>query len=231
MANADESEPGTFKDRVLLEGDPFALIEAMTIAGYVCGARKGYVYLRSEYPAAWHVLQQAKAEAEAAGWLGDNIAGAGFGFELELRRGAGAYICGEETALFNSLEGYRGEPRNKPPFPTESGLFNRPTLVNNVETLANILPILLAGGEAFAQIGTAESTGTRLFCLSGACGQPGVYEAPLGTTLGELLDIAGGPDPNSETDPLVLLAELPARSSRLASLICRSASKGQPKPA
>ena len=240
VANADESEPGTFKDRVLLEGDPFALIEAMTIAGYVCGANQGYVYLRSEYPAAWQALQQAKAEAEAAGWLGSNIADSGFAFELELRRGAGAYICGEETALFNSLEGYRGEPRNKPPFPTESGLFNRPTLVNNVETLANILPILINGGEAFAQVGTAESTGTRLFCLSGDCGQPGVYEVPLGIPLAELFAMAktvagssvGAVGSEAGAEPLLLADSTdPDRASELLLLgaAANSASATDPR--
>ncbi len=206
VANADESEPGTFKDKVLALGDPFALVEAMTIAAYVTGAQQGYIYVRSEYPEMIQILESACAQAEAAGLLGDNITldGAGdcFSFHLELRRGAGAYICGEETALFNSIEGYRGEPRNKPPFPTESGLFSKPTLVNNVETFANILPILTRGGQAFAQIGTQDSSGTRLFCISGACDQPGVYEVPLGTSLLELLRFAQVHDTD---EPLVLL--------------------------
>jgi len=200
VANADESEPGTFKDRVLLENDPFALIEAMTIAGYVTGAQRGYIYVRSEYPAAMQILAQACLEASEAKLLGSDVAGADFSFILELRQGAGAYICGEETALFNSIEGYRGEPRSKPPFPTEVGLFGKPTLINNVETFANILPILTEGSEAFAQVGTEASKGTRLFCLSGACAKPGLYEVPLGTTLFELLQLAG-----AEAEPLVLL--------------------------
>lgn len=207
VANADESEPGTFKDKVLAQGDPFALIEAMTVAAYVTGAQQGYIYVRSEYPEVIAILESACEQAEAANLLGDNIAvgggaGGNFSFHLELRRGAGAYICGEETALFNSIEGYRGEPRNKPPFPTESGLFSKPTLVNNVETFANILPILTRGGQAFAEMGTQDSSGTRLFCLSGACDRPGVYEVPLGTSLLELLRFAQVHDSDQ---PLVLL--------------------------
>ena len=194
VANADESEPGTFKDRLLMESDPFALIEAMAIAGYVTGAQKGYIYVRDEYPLACARIEQACREAQAAGLLGETPAGGDFSFHIELRRGAGAYICGEETALFNSIEGYRGEPRNKPPFPTESGLFGKPTLVNNVETFANIPLILNDGAQAFAQIGTEQSRGTRLFCVSGACERPGTYEAPLGTPLSDLLKAAGAAD-------------------------------------
>ena len=200
VANADESEPGTFKDRLLMENDPFALIEAMVIAGYATGAQKGYIYVRDEYPLACARIEQACQEAQTAGLLGEDPAGGDFSFNIELRRGAGAYICGEETALFNSIEGYRGEPRNKPPFPTESGLFGKPTLVNNVETFANIPMILNEGAQAFAQIGTEQSRGTRLFCVSGACEHPGTYEAPLGTLLSDLLKAAGAAD-----NPRVLL--------------------------
>ena len=203
ICNADESEPGTFKDRVLLEEDPFAIIEAMIIAGYAVGAEQGYIYLRGEYPVALDRLTAAIAAARKRGWLGANAAGAGFRFDIEIRRGAGAYICGEETALFNSIEGYRGEPRNKPPFPAEAGLFRKPTLVNNVETLANIPFIITEGGDAFARIGTEQSTGTRLFCLSGAVQRPGVYEVPSGTALGALLDMAGAP-PASDTQAILL---------------------------
>jgi NADH-quinone oxidoreductase subunit F len=192
ICNADESEPGTFKDRVLLEEDPFAIVEAMTIAGFACGAEKGLVYLRGEYPNAELRLRHALTVAHAAGYLGANVSQAGFRFDIEIRRGAGAYICGEETALFNSIEGKRGEPRSKPPFPVEVGVFGKPTLVNNVETLANVPHILLEGGEAFRATGTAESTGTKLFCLSGEVTRPGLYEVPFGTTLGELLGLAGG---------------------------------------
>ncbi len=192
VCNADESEPGTFKDRVLLEGDPFAIVEAMTIAGITCGCERGWLYIRGEYPLARARVAHAIDQARARGLLGANIMGSGARFDVEIRVGAGAYICGEETAIFNSIEGFRGEPRNKPPFPVEAGLFGKPTLVNNVETLANVLPILRQGGAAFARVGTAQSTGTRLFCLSGSVQRPGVYELPYGGTLRALIELAGG---------------------------------------
>ncbi|GIU99518.1 MAG: NADH dehydrogenase subunit F [Actinomycetota bacterium] len=192
VANADESEPGTFKDRVLMEHDPFALIEALTIAGFTAGAERGYVYLRGEYPHAFEALERAVAAARARGFLGPDVMGAGFAFDIEIRRGAGAYIAGEETALFNSIEGRRAEPRNKPPFPATHGLFGKPTVINNVETLVNVLEVLRVGGPAYAEVGTPESTGTRLFCVSGDVGRPGVYEVPCGTHLAELLTLAGG---------------------------------------
>ncbi|MER5526402.1 NADH-ubiquinone oxidoreductase-F iron-sulfur binding region domain-containing protein [Streptomyces sp. NPDC002677] len=194
VCNADESEPGTFKDRVLMEGDPYALVEAMTIAAYAIGAHRGFVYLRGEYPRATRRVQHAIDQARARGFLGDDILGQGFAFDIEVRRGAGAYICGEETALFNSIEGYRGEPRSKPPFPVEKGLFGKPTVENNVETLVNVLPILTMGAPAYAAIGTAKSTGPKLFCVSGSVARPGVYELPFGATLGELLQLAGAQD-------------------------------------
>ena len=181
IANADESEPGTFKDRVVLEHDPFAVIEAMTIAGWAVGAAQGYVYVRDEYPAARATLAHAIAAAEDAGWLGDDAGRLGVPFRIELRRGAGAYICGEETALFNSIEGHRGEPRTKPPFPVESGLFGAPTLVHNVETLVNVLRILDPAGPIRE---------TKLFAVSGSVTTPGVYEVPVGTTLSDLLRAA-----------------------------------------
>jgi len=161
VCNADESEPGTFKDRVVMEGDPFSLIEAMTIAGYAIGSTRGYLYLRGEYPLAGERLAHAIEAARARGFLGHNILGRGVHFDIEIRRGAGAYICGEETALFNSIEGFRGEPRNKPPFPTQVGLFGRPTVVNNVETLINVLLIVHEGGERYAAIGTHGSACMR----------------------------------------------------------------------
>ncbi|WP_394429054.1 NADH-ubiquinone oxidoreductase-F iron-sulfur binding region domain-containing protein [Streptomyces sp. SGAir0957] len=195
VCNADESEPGTFKDRVLLEGDPYALVEAMTIAAYAVGARRGFLYLRGEYPLALARMSHAVEEARARGFLGPDILGQGFSFDIEIRRGAGAYICGEETALFNSIEGYRGEPRSKPPFPVEKGLFGKPTAANNVETLVNVLPILTMGAQAYAAIGTGRSTGPKLFCVSGAVDRPGVYELPFGATLGDLLALAGTPNP------------------------------------
>ncbi|BBJ40026.1 NADH dehydrogenase subunit F [Streptomyces antimycoticus] len=194
VCNADESEPGTFKDRVLMEGDPYALIEAMTIAGYATGAHRGYLYLRGEYPRALRRLRTAIDRARARGFLGEDVMGQGFAFDIEIRRGAGAYICGEETAIFNSIEGQRGEPRSKPPFPVEKGLFGKPTAVNNVETLVNVLPILIEGAQAYARTGTGTSTGTKLFCVSGTVARPGVYELPFGATLGELLELAGPPE-------------------------------------
>jgi NADH-quinone oxidoreductase subunit F len=192
VCNADESEPGTFKDRVILEGDPFSLIESMTIAAYATGCEHGYVYLRGEYPLAQRRLEEAIEQARQRGLLGESIFARDFSFDVELRKGAGAYICGEETAVFGSIEGYRGEPRNKPPFPVERGLFGQPTVVNNVETLVNVLAIVLEGGAAFAAVGTERSTGPKLFCVSGAVEQPGTYEVPFGTTLRELLELAGG---------------------------------------
>ena len=192
VCNADESEPGTFKDRVLMENDPFGLIEAMTIAGYAAGCDRGFLYIRGEYPLATRRLQHAIEAARARGHLGPDVMGSGFAFDIELRRGAGAYICGEETALLNSIEGFRGEPRNKPPFPSVSGLFGCPTVINNVETLYNVLHVLDIGGPAFAQVGGGRSTGPKLFCVSGAVAVPGVYEVPFGATLRELLTLAGG---------------------------------------
>src|SRR6185312_15033848 len=192
ICNADESEPGTFKDRIIMEGDPFVVLEGMTIAALVTGAEQGYIYLRGEYPFAADRLHHALESARWEGFLGENVLGKGMRFDIELRRGAGAYICGEETALFNSIEGRRGEPRNKPPFPVQAGLFGKPTVVNNVETLVNIPPILLMGGEAYAGIGTSTSTGPKLFCVSGHVARPGVYEFDFGVTLRDLIDRAGG---------------------------------------
>jgi NADH-quinone oxidoreductase subunit F len=194
VCNADESEPGTFKDRVLLEGDPFSVIEGMLLAGFASGAGKGYLYVRGEYPRAQRVLGEALHTARAAGFLGLNILGSGFSFEIELRSGAGAYICGEETALFESIEGKRGFPRLKPPFPTTHGLFGRPTAINNVETLCAAAWIVAHGPEAYRSAGTQESPGSKLFCLSGDVQRPGVYEVPYGTKLEALLQLAGGAD-------------------------------------
>ncbi|HET7036500.1 MAG TPA: NAD(P)H-dependent oxidoreductase subunit E [Thermomicrobiaceae bacterium] len=192
ICNADESEPGTFKDRVLMEEDPFALVEAMTIAGFAANCEQGFIYIRNEYPLAAERLQHAIDSARRRGLLGDDVMGSGVRFDIEIRRGAGAYICGEETALFNSIEGLRGEPRNKPPYPTQAGLFRKPTLVNNVETLMNVPDIIRFGGPAFAASGTQGSTGTKLFCLCGRVERPGVYEVPFGTTLRQVLELAGG---------------------------------------
>ena len=192
ICNADESEPGTFKDRVLMEGDPFALVESMTISGLTVGAELGYLYIRAEYPVAQARLEGAVSAARGAGLLGEDVSGSGRSFDIEVRRGGGAYICGEETALMNSIEGKRGEPRNKPPFPTQVGLFGCPTVINNVETLVNVLDIVLEGGAAYAEVGTGESTGPKLFCLAGAVGSPGLYEVEFGATLGDLIGLAGG---------------------------------------
>jgi NADH-quinone oxidoreductase subunit F len=192
ICNADESEPGTFKDRVVMEGDPFALVEAMIIASFATGSGQGFIYLRGEYPRAIRNVQNAIDESKKHGFLGDNILGSGFNFNLSIVRGAGAYICGEETAIFNSIEGYRGEPRNKPPFPVEVGVFGKPTLVNNVETLVNVLSIVKDGGAAYAALGTDGSKGRKLFCLSGAVAKPGIYEVEFGITLRQLIDLGGG---------------------------------------
>jgi NADH-quinone oxidoreductase subunit F len=204
ICNADESEPGTFKDRILMEGDPFAVIEGITIGGFVTGARQGYVYLRGEYPLAAERMQHAIDSARENGFLGDNVLGSSLHCNIEIRRGAGAYICGEETALFNSIEGYRGEPRNKPPFPTQSGLFRQPTAVNNVETLVNVPGIIRDGGAAYAKLGTENSAGTRLFCLCGHIAKPGVYELAMGATLRQLVDLAGGVAGNGKLQAILL---------------------------
>jgi NADH-quinone oxidoreductase subunit F len=193
IANADESEPGTFKDRIVMENDPFALIESLTIAGFATGAEHGWIYIRGEYPLATTRLRNAIEQCRTAGLLGDDVIGAGMRFDIELRRGAGAYICGEETALMESIEGFRGEPRNKPPFPTTHGLFGEPTAVNNPETLVNVLEILEVGADHYRTLGSDGSNGHRLFCLSGHVAVPGLYEAPFGITLRDLVDLAGGP--------------------------------------
>ncbi|MFQ6013939.1 MAG: NADH-quinone oxidoreductase subunit NuoF [Anaerolineae bacterium] len=193
ICNADESEPGTFKDRVLLERNPLQTIEAMTIAAYAIGAHQGYIYIRGEYPLAYERLEEAVQQANQGGYLGEDILKSGFSFQIEIRRGAGAYVCGEETALFESIEGKRGEPRVKPPFPTTHGLWGRPTVINNVETLANVPSIVLNGGSWYRRFGTEKSSGTKLFCLSGRVQRPGLYEVPLGVPLRHLLhDLAGG---------------------------------------
>jgi NADH-quinone oxidoreductase subunit F len=193
VCNANEAEPGSFKDRVLLEDDPHRILEGMLIAAYAIGASKGYIYIRGEYLFQYSVLEQALGEARRAGYLGNNILGSGFDFEIELRRGAGAYVCGEETALLASIEGYRGIPKAKPPFPTQSGLFGCPTVINNVETFANVPFILRVGAEEYRKIGTPYSPGTKLFCLSGDVTLPGLYEVPFGTTFRHLLEqLAGG---------------------------------------
>jgi NADH-quinone oxidoreductase subunit F len=187
ICNADESEPGTFKDRILLIDDPHRTIEGMCIAAYAIGATKGYIYLRGEYPYILPVLENALNEAREAGFLGKD-------FDIEIRLGAGAYICGEETALFESIEGKRGFPRIKPPFPTTYGLFGKPTAINNVETLCNVPSIMAKGSAEYRKIGTEKSPGPKLFCVSGDVAKPGLYEVPFGVTLRELLEMAGTTD-------------------------------------
>jgi NADH-quinone oxidoreductase subunit F len=193
VVNADESEPGTFKDRVLLEGDPSRVLEGAIIGAYTIGADKAYVYIRGEYPLAIQRVKDAVAEFERAGYLGENILDSGFDLEVEVRSGAGAYICGEETALFESIEGRRGFPRIKPPFPATHGLFGKPTAINNVETLAKIPYIVNQGAQNFRQFGTERSTGPKLLCVSGDVVRPGLYEVALGATLRHVvMDLAGG---------------------------------------
>ena len=196
--NADEGDPGAFMDRSILEGDPHALIEAMAIAGYAIGADEGYVYVRAEYPIAVERLQKAIDQAREYGLLGTDIFGTGFNFDMSIRLGAGAFVCGEETALMTSIEGNRGEPRPRPPFPAESGLYKRPTVLNNVETYANIPQIILNGPEWFAAMGTEKSKGTKVFALGGKITNTGLVEIPMGTTLREVVEEIGGGIPNGK---------------------------------
>ena len=196
--NADEGDPGAFMDRSVLEGDPHALIEAMAIAGYAIGANKGYVYVRAEYPIAVHRLQVAIKQAKELGLLGEGIFGTDFSFDLEIRLGAGAFVCGEETALMTSIEGNRGEPRPRPPFPAVKGLFGRPTVLNNVETYANIPRIILLGAGWFSKIGTEKSKGTKVFALGGKITNTGLVEVPMGTTLREIIEEIGGGIPGGK---------------------------------
>ncbi|MFN2139880.1 MAG: NAD(P)H-dependent oxidoreductase subunit E [Candidatus Promineifilaceae bacterium] len=205
IANADESEPGTFKDRGLMEEDPFSLVEAMIIAGYTVGAENGWIFVRGEYPRSYARLSNAVQKARDAGYLGRNILGReGFSFDIEMRLGAGAYICGEETALFEAIEGKRGFPRIKPPFPTTNGLFQQPTAINNVETLAAAMAVIHMGVDAWLQLGTAESPGTKWFCLSGHLVRPGIYEVPFGLTIRDLIEMAGGVPGGKEVQAVLL---------------------------
>ena len=196
--NADEGDPGAFMDRSILEGDPHSVIEAMTIAGYAIGATQGYIYIRAEYPIAVHRLQVAIKQARELGVLGKNIFGTGFNFDITLRLGAGAFVCGEETALLTSIEGNRGEPRPRPPFPAVKGLFGKPTIINNVETYANICQIILNGAEWFASMGTEKSKGTKVFALGGKITNTGLVEIPMGTTLREVVEEIGGGVPHGK---------------------------------
>ncbi|MEL7598438.1 MAG: NADH-ubiquinone oxidoreductase-F iron-sulfur binding region domain-containing protein, partial [Clostridiaceae bacterium] len=193
ICNADEGDPGAFMDRSILEGDPHSVLEAMAITGYAIGSSKGFIYIRAEYPLAIDRLKIAINQARAYGLLGNNIMGTNFCFDVELKYGAGAFVCGEETALINSIEGYRGEPKNKPPFPAEKGLWDKPTSVNNVETFANIPAIINKGADWFTSIGTETSKGTKVFALAGKINNVGLVEVPMGITLREIIyDIGGG---------------------------------------
>src|SRR5512133_887809 len=192
ICNADEGDPGAFMDRSILEGDPCSVLESMTIAGYAVGADKGYIYIRAEYPLAIHRLQVAISQSRDIGMLGKNILGSGFNFDIELKFGAGAFVCGEETALIRSIEGRRGEPTTKPPFPAESGVWEKPTCVNNVETYANIPPIILKGAQWYSSIGTEKSKGTKVFALAGKINNVGLIEVPMGITLREVIFVIGG---------------------------------------
>jgi len=196
--NADEGDPGAFMDRSVLEGDPHAVLEAMTIAGYAIGSHQGYIYVRAEYPIAVERLKIAIEQAREYGLLGDNILGTGFKFDIELKLGSGAFVCGEETALMTSIEGHRGEPRPRPPFPAVKGLFGKPTILNNVETYANITQIILNGAEWFASMGTEKSKGTKVFALGGKIVNTGLVEIPMGTTLREIIEDIGGGIPNGK---------------------------------
>ena len=196
--NADEGDPGAFMDRSILEGDPHAVLEAMAIAGYAIGSDEGYIYVRAEYPIAIHRLTIAINQARAEGLLGENIFGTGFNFDIKLRFGAGAFVCGEETALMTSIEGNRGEPRPRPPFPAVKGLFGKPTILNNVETYANIPQIILKGAQWFASVGTEKSKGTKVFALGGKITNTGLVEVPMGTTLREVIEEIGGGIPGGK---------------------------------
>ena len=196
--NADEGDPGAFMDRSILEGDPHAVLEAMAIAGYAIGADEGYIYVRAEYPIAIHRLEVAIKQAHEYGLLGKDIFGTGFNFDIKLRLGAGAFVCGEETALMTSIEGNRGEPRPRPPFPAVKGLFGQPTILNNVETYANVTQIILNGAEWFQSMGTEKSKGTKVFALGGKIKHTGLVEVPMGTTLREVVEEIGGGIPNGK---------------------------------
>ena len=197
-SNADEGDPGAFMDRSVLDGDPHAVLEAMTIAGYTIGSNQGYIYVRAEYPIAVKRLEIAINQSREMGFLGKDIFGSGFDFDIELRLGAGAFVCGEETALMTSIEGHRGEPRPRPPFPAVKGLFGKPSILNNVETWANIPQIILKGPEWFASMGTEKSKGTKVFALGGKIHNTGLVEVPMGTTLREIIEEIGGGIPNGK---------------------------------
>ena len=204
ICNADESEPGAFKDRVLMDGDPFRVVEGLMIACYAVGAERGFIYVRGEHRLGYERFSNAVQQLEQAGWLGEAIQGAPWSLRIEVRRGAGAYVCGEETALMESIEGKRGFPRLRPPFPTTAGLWGRPTVINNVETLAKVPSIVMHGPRWYSDLGTASSAGTKLFAVSGSVVRPGVYEVPFGVPLRHLLyDLAGGLQPGRSVQAIL----------------------------
>lgn len=213
--NADEGDPGAFMDRSVLEGDPHAVIEAMAIAGYTIGAKQGFVYVRAEYPIAVSSLRIAIQQAKEYGLLGKNILGTDFEFDIDIRLGAGAFVCGEETALMTSIEGHRGEPRPRPPFPAVKGLFGKPTILNNVETYANIAPIILRGAKWYSSIGTEKSKGTKVFALGGKINNVGLVEVPMGTTIREIVEEIGGGVPNGKNSRRLRRAARQAAASAL----------------
>jgi NADH:ubiquinone oxidoreductase subunit F (NADH-binding) len=204
VCNFDESEPGTFKDRVIVDGDPHLLLEGMALGGYAVGANGGYIYIRGEYDWIAQRLERAIARAEERGWLGENIQGSGFSFKVHVHRGAGAYICGEETALLESLEGRRGEPRVRPPYPTTHGYLSKPTVVNNVESFCSVPPVVLRGVEWYRSMGTPNSPGVKLFSVFGHVKRPGAFEAPYGITLRQIIDQFGGGMRDGSTFKLAL---------------------------
>lgn len=229
LCNADEGDPGAYMDRSVLEGDPHSVIEGMAIAAYTIGAAQGYVYVRAEYPLAVARLKKAIAQAHACGFLGKKILGTAFSFDLDIRMGSGAFVCGEETALIASIEGQRGEPRPRPPFPAQKGLWGKPTVLNNVETYANVPAILLNGAAWYAQRGTPKSKGTKVFALAGCVNNTGLVEVPVGTSLGELIyDIGGGSAaarptrPRRSAGPRAAASRSRTSTCRWTTRVCRS---------
>jgi NADH:ubiquinone oxidoreductase subunit F (NADH-binding) len=203
LCNGDEGDPGAFMDRSVLEGDPHSVIEGMAVAGYAIGAKQGYAYIRAEYPLAVQRFEHALKQAREYGLLGQGIMGAKFDFDIEVRMGSGAFVCGEETALMTSIEGNRGEPRPRPPFPAVKGLWDKPSCLNNVETFANIAPIIMKGADWFASFGTAKSKGTKVFALAGAVNNTGLVEVPIGMPLGEIIFDSGGGIPGGSKSKAV----------------------------
>jgi len=231
VCNADEGDPGAFMDRSVLEGDPHSVIEGMMLGGYVIGADRGYVYVRAEYPLAVERLSVAIEQAREAGLLGAPLFGTDFQFDIEIRTGAGAFICGEETSLLASIEGQRGEPRQKPPFPFEAGLFEKPTIINNVETLASVAPIIHRGADWYAAIGTEKSKGTKVFALAGDVVNTGIIEVPMGTVLGDIIFKIGGSIPGGKGFKAIQSGARPAAVSQRSTSTLTSITNRSPRSA